>query len=201
MLRADDSGSVGDHVTNKATDLTFSGLAGTGVEGESGPGNRVTLFIDGVAGPEVTANDQGVYRFTGVNLASRAMAHHAARQVAGPWPGDGVGLPPGHGGHREARRAGAPVRAEPASPTGAQQLRAVYHVGEGATLQARVEHLNPTNTVRTFALRNKAAAGLAEFVWNGKSGAGSDVQPGRYRMVLKVTDKAGNVTIQRNVLA
>ena len=83
--------------------------------------------------------------------------------------------------------------------TGAQQLRAVYHVGEGATLQASVEHLNPTNTVRTFARRNKAA-GLAEFVWNGKSGAGRDVQPGRYRMVLKVTDKAGNVTLQRNAL-
>ena len=29
MLRTDDSGKVGDHVTNKATDLTFSGLAGT----------------------------------------------------------------------------------------------------------------------------------------------------------------------------
>ena len=76
----------------------------------------------------------------------------------------------------------------------------MYHVGEGATLQASVEHPQPDQHGADLRTAQQGGVGLAEFVWNGKGGAGRDVQPGRYRMVLEVTDKAGNVTLQRNAL-
>jgi flagellar hook assembly protein FlgD len=101
----------------------------------------------------------------------------------------------------DATSPGVQVRSIGPSPlrlTGSQQLRAAYRIDEGATLGARVERLDPTATVQTFATRTKASAGLVEYVWNGKNRAGNDVQPGRYRMVLEVTDQAGNTTVQRS---
>jgi hypothetical protein len=198
LLPTQDSGRIGDHVTNQDTDLTFSGLAGTGAEGDPGPGNLVTLRVDGVAGPSVTADDQGVYRFSGVNLPARATPYElqvrsqdsstiftsASRRVTVDTTNPSVTV--------------GSVGPSPLRLSGSQQLRATYRIGEGATLQARVEGLDPTTTVQTFAKRTKASGGSAEYVWNGKNRAGNDVQPGRYRMVLEVTDEAGNVTLQRN---
>ena len=70
---ADDSGTVGDHITGKARDLTFRGNAGTGVGG--GANNPATLLVDGSEVDTVTANAQGNYTFDGVNLPARARAY------------------------------------------------------------------------------------------------------------------------------
>ncbi|MGH3335256.1 MAG: hypothetical protein ACRDOZ_05495, partial [Nocardioides sp.] len=72
--RADDSGTVGDHVTTQARNLTFRGNAGTGVSGGSA-NNLVTLLVDGSERDTDTANAQGIYRFDGVNLPARARAY------------------------------------------------------------------------------------------------------------------------------
>jgi hypothetical protein len=191
LLKADDSGKAGDYVTNKATDLTFSGLAGTGVAGDPGPGQTVTLWVDGVAGPVATVDAEGVYEFTGVNLPARAVPH-TVRVVS----------PQGDARRLVTVDATAPrvrlrfFRPSPLHLAGAEQLRAVYAIGEGATLRASVEHLNPTFTARAFAKRTQRAAGTSEFSWDAKDPSGHDVQPGRYRMVLQATDEAGNVTVQ-----
>jgi hypothetical protein len=198
LLPAQDSGRAGDHVTNQATDLAFSGLAGTGAEGDPGPGNLVTLRVDGVAGPSVTAGEQGVYRFTGVNLPARATPYelHVRSQDSATIFTSASRLVT-----VDTTNPSVKVRSVGPSPlrlSGSQQLRAVYRIGEGATLQAWIEHLDPTTTVRTFAKRTQASGGPVEYVWNGKNRAGNDVQPGRYRMVLEVTDRAGNASLQRN---
>ena len=65
---ADDSGKVGDHITNRARNLTFRGNAGTGV---SGGDNPATLLIDG---NPVATDPQGTYVFN-VNLRARATAY------------------------------------------------------------------------------------------------------------------------------
>jgi hypothetical protein len=192
LLGAHDSADRGDHVTNRATGLTFSGLVDTSVEG-AGQGETVTLQVDGTPADEVTADGNGVYTFTGVNLTARATPH-TVRVITS------------EGNERrlvtvDATKPGVRMRSFRPSPLhldGAQQLRAVYRIGEGATLQARVEHVKPTFTARAFARRTQAAAGTAAFVWNAQDPSGSDVRPGRYRMVLRVTDKAGNVTVQSN---
>jgi hypothetical protein len=192
LLRAQDSGQAGDHVTNQTTDLTFSGLADMG--GDGGANQPVTLQVDGADAAEVTANSNGVYRFTGVNLAARATPHtvrviaaggdFASRQVTVDSRSPGVGL-----------RSLAP---SPLHVAGGDTLRAVYNIREGATLVARIEHVNPTRIVKAYARRTQAAPGLAEFTWNGKNVAGHDARPGRYALVLQVTDRAGNVTVQRD---
>jgi flagellar hook assembly protein FlgD len=108
----------------------------------------------------------------------------ASRQVTVDSSSPGVGL-----------RSLAP---SPLHVAGGDTLRAVYNIREGATLVARIEHVNPTRIVKTYARRTQAAPGLAEFTWNGKNVAGHDARPGRYALVLQVTDRAGNVTVQRD---
>jgi hypothetical protein len=194
LLRSDDTGKVGDHITSKTTDLTFSGLAGTGVVGEPGPGETVTLQVDGVDRGQTTANAKGVYRFTGIDLSSRRTPHtvrvlapdelYAQRRVT-----------------VDARTPTVRVRSFRPTPlhlTGPEKLRAVYVLGEGARLVYRIDRVDPRSTLRTFAERKAATSGPVEFTWAGKNKLGKDVRPGKYRLVLTVTDKAGNVTVQSN---
>lgn len=195
LPEAQDSGRVGDNVTSQSTDLTFSGLAGTGVEGAPGPGEPVTLQIDGTDAAQTTADGNGVYEFTGLGLKARAEPH-TVRVIS----------PAGHASTRVLVDDSAPrVRVRSFAPlplhlAGSQRLRAVYNIRERATLVARIDHLNPTDTVVTFARRHTAASGPVRFTWDGTDQAGRDVRPGRYRMVLEVTDRAGNTTVQRNTL-
>ena len=193
LLEEQDSGKAADHVTNQTTDLTFSGLAGTGVTGARGPGEPVTLQVDGQEVASSTADDNGVYQFTGIDLQARATPHtvrvisflgDAPRLVTVDTSAPGVRV-----------RRFAP---DPLSLTGREQLRAVYNVREAATLQARIVHVASAGTVRTFPGRSTNAAGLTEYTWNGKNQAGRDVDPGRYRLVLELTDQAGNVSFQRD---
>jgi hypothetical protein len=193
LRAADDTGKQGDHVTNKTTDLTFSGLAGTGVIGDPGPGQSVKLQVDGADRAEVTANADGVYRFTGVRLSARATPHtlrvispqgFAQRLVTVDDKAPGVRL--------------RTFDLAPLQLVGAQNFRAAYSISEGATIEARINHLDPTFPVKVFDPRTRAVATTSEFVWNGKNVSGSDVHPGRYQMVLRVTDKAGNSTLQRD---
>lgn len=193
LQTADDTGKAGDHITNKATDLTFSGLAGTGVTGDPGPGQNVTLQVDGITKAEVPANADGVYRFTGINLKARATPHtvrvispegFAERSVTVDDQAPGVRL----------RTFGL----APLHLAGTEQLRASYRISEGATVEARINHLDPTFAVKVFAPRTKSVAGTSDFVWNGKGVSGFDVRTGRYQVVLRVTDKAGNSTLQRD---
>jgi hypothetical protein len=192
LLRSDDTGKVGDHITSKATDLTFSGLAGTGVVGDPGPGETVTLQVDGVDRAQTTANAKGVYRFTGINLKSRSTPHtvrvlapgqlHAQRRVT-----------------VDAKTPSVRVRSFRPTPlhlTGPEKLRVVYVLSEGASLVYRIDRVDPSSTLRAFAKRKAASSGPVEFTWAGKNKLGKDVRPGRYRLVLTVTDKAGNVTVQ-----
>ena len=193
LLKAQDSGKVGDHLTNRATDLTFSGLAGTGVAGEPGPGETVTLQVDGANADEVTADGNAVYQFTGVDLPARATPHTVRVITRTGFAERLVTV--------DTRKPVVWMRSlgpNPLQLTGADQLRAVYGIGERATLQARIDRFDSTNTVRILAPRTIAAAGPAPFTWNGKNVAGLDVQPGRYQLVLQATDTAGNVTLQRD---
>jgi hypothetical protein len=194
LLRAaDDTGKKGDHVTSKATDLTFSGLAGTGVTGDPGPGQSVTLQVDGAERAQVTADPDGVYRFTGIRLRARAASHTLT-----------VLSPQGFAQRLVTVDDTAPLvrlRAFDLAPlqlAGAETFRAAYKISEGATLEARINHLNPTFAVKVFAPRTKRVAATSDFVWNGKKVSGSDVRPGRYQLVLRVTDKAGNSTLNRD---
>ena len=196
LQAADDTGKRGDHITSQATNLTFSGLAGTGVTGDPGPGQSVTLQVDGADRAEVTADADGVYRFTGVSLSARATPHtlrvispegFAQRLVTVDDKAPGVRL---------RTFALAPLRL-----AGSQNFSAVYRISEGATIEARINHLEPTFPVRVFDPRTKRVATTSEFVWNGKNVSGSDVHPGRYQMVLRVTDKAGNSTLRRDTFS
>ena len=189
-----DSGKVGDHVTNQATDLSFSGLAGTGVVGAPGPGETVTLRVDGSKAGEVTADDNGVYRFTGVALPARATPHTVSVVVTRTGFAERLVTV-------DTRKPVVFMRSLGPNPlplTGADRLRAVYGIGERATVQARIVHFDSTNTVRILPQRTIAVAGPATFTWNGKNVAGLDVRPGRYQLVLQATDTAGNITTQRN---
>jgi hypothetical protein len=192
LLRADDSARAGDHVTSKARDLTFSGLADTGVVG-AGHDETVTLQIDGTDAGEVTADGDGVYTFTGVNLPARATPHTVRVVSLGNFASRKVTVDKAEPGVRVRRFAPGPLHLY-----GAQQMRAVYRISEAATLRARVEHVNPALTARAFAPRTQRAAGTAEFTWDLKDPSGFDVEPGRYRMVLQVADQAGNFTVLRN---
>ena len=193
LPKAQDSGKVGDHVTNQATDLTFSGLAGTGVAGEPGPGETVALHVDGTKVGEVTADGNSVYQFTGVDLPARATPH-TVRVITSTGFADRLVTV-------DTRKPVVFMRSLGPTPlhlAGADQLRAVYGIGERATVQARVVHFDSTNAVRILPQRTMAVAGPATFTWNGKNVAGLDVQPGRYQLVLQATDTAGNITTQRN---
>jgi hypothetical protein len=190
LLAADDTGKVGDHVTSKTTDLTFSGLAGTGVTGAPGPGQSVTLLVDGRPRAEVTADADGVYQFTGVSLSSRA-APHTVRVIS-------LGRDAQRLVTVDARAPGVRLRTFDLAPlqlAGSQRFRAVYAISEGATIEARINHLGPTFPVKVFDRRTTRVATTSEFVWNGKNVSGFDVRPGRYQLVLRVTDKAGNSTL------
>lgn len=193
LLKAHDSGPVGDHVTNQTTDLTFSGLAGTGVAGEPGPGETVTLQVDGADVDQVTADANAVYRFTGVDLAARATPHTVRVISAGKSASRLVTVDTT--APRVVLRWLGP---SPLQLTGANRLVAVYRIGTRATLQARVEHVSPTFPVKVFGQRTTAVGAPAEFTWNGKNVAGRDVRPGRYRLVLQATDIAGNVSLRRD---
>lgn len=71
LLRAHDTGTVGDHVTTKTRNLTFLGRAGTG---RSGGNNPATLLVNGIE--RVTDdNTAGGYEFTGVDLPARKRAY------------------------------------------------------------------------------------------------------------------------------
>jgi hypothetical protein len=195
LLASQDSGKAGDHRTNQATGLTFSGLAGTGLGAESGADQTVRLQVDGADFGEVTADSDGVYQFTGVDLAARATPHTV--RVISP-EGDASRTV-----RVDTTAPGVRVRSFGPSPlhlTGADQLRAVYRVSESATLRARIDHIHPTRLVRAFAKRTVSRDGLAEFTWNGTNVTERNVRPGRYQVVVEVTDKVGNVTVQRNLL-
>ena len=196
LQAADDTGKQGDHITSQATNLTFSGLAGTGVTGAPGPGQSVKLQVDGADRAQVTADADGVYRFTGVSLSARATPHtlrvispegFAQRLVTVDDTAPGVG-----------RRTFGPA---PLSLAGAEKFRAVYSISEGATIEARINHLEPTFPVRVFDPRTRGVATTPEFVWNGKNVSGFDVHPGRFELVLRVTDKAGNSTLRRDTFS
>jgi hypothetical protein len=193
LRAADDTGRAGDHITSKATDVTFSGLAGTGMTGAPGPNQSVKLQVDGTDRAEVTADADGVYRFAGVRLGARATPHtlrvispqgFAERQVTVDDKAPGVRM--------------RPVDLAPLQLAGPQTFRAAYSVNEGATLEARINHLEPTFPVMVFDPRTKAVAHTSTFVWNGKNVSGFDVHPGLYQVVLRATDTAGNSTLQRD---
>jgi hypothetical protein len=193
LPKVQDSGKVGDHVTNQATDLTFAGLAGTGVVGAPGPGDTATLLVDGTTAGEVTADGNGVSQVTGVDLPARA-APHTVRVITSTGFADRLVTV-------DTRKPVVFMRSLGPNPlhlTGADQLRAVYGIGERATVQARIVHFDSTHAVRILPQRTVAVAGPATFTWNGKNVAGLDVRPGRYQLVLQATDTAGNITTQRN---
>jgi hypothetical protein len=193
LLAADDTGKEGDHMTRKTTDLTFTGLAGTGVTGAPGPGLSVKLQVDGADRAEVTADADGVYRFTGISLIARGRPH-TLRVISGA-----------HFAERlvtvDAKAPDVRLRTFDLAPlqlAGDQKFRAAYNISEGATIEARITHLEPTFAVKVFDPRTKGVATTSEFIWNGKNVSGFDVHPGRYQLVLRVTDKAGNTTLQRD---
>jgi hypothetical protein len=197
LAAAQDTGKKGDGITSEGANLTFSGLAGSDTAGTTaapGPGAAVTLLVDGVAKATGTAGANGVYQFTGVNLAPRAASY--AVTVESNDPGGAV--------FTSAVRRVTVDNAAPSlvqrqlGPTpfklaGTANLRALYRVSEAVQLTAKVQHLAPQRTVKTLPVRNVRTAGLVEFLWNGRSETNVDVKPGSYQLLLTATDAAGNV--------
>jgi hypothetical protein len=197
LARAMDSGRVGDHVTNRSANLTFSGLAGSDLRSDdAGPGTDavVELFVDGVSMAMVMADSDGAYRFTGLRLAPRARVYSLMVQAKDP--GDAPTF--GSVVRRVRVDAAAPAVVQrrlapnPLHLEGPERLHGVYRVGEAARVDAKIQRLLPTRTVTTFGVRNAQRAGLVEYDWGGRNELGQNVRPGRYRMVLTATDRAGN---------
>lgn len=197
LPRALDSGKKGDHITNRSANLSFGGVVNT-----PGANAAVRLLVNGQQKATGTAGANGVYRFTGITLAPRVRAY-ALKVVA---QGDGGGGAPFTGDTRMVkvdtsvpavalRRA----RPDPLHLTGPERMQVVYRVSEAARLKAVVQKRLGTSarTVNRLAVRNTRRAGLVEYFWNGKNEIRRDVRPGRYQMVLTVSDAAGNQTAHR----
>lgn len=80
---------------------------------------------------------------------------------------------------------------------GRHRVRGVYRIGQPSTLRAKVQHLRPTRTVRTWPRRSTSSAGRVSYAWDGRNNRRRNVRPGRYRMVLSVTDRAGTRRVVR----
>lgn len=197
LAAAQDTGKKGDHITSRASNLTFSGLAGSDMASataEPGANAEVSLLVDGAVKATGTANARGVYQFTGVTLRPRATPY--AVKVRANDPG-GLAFPsPVRRVTVDAVRPAAVLRQlapKPLHLAGPEKLRALYRISEGSQLKVKVQHVAPLRTVKTFAVRNIRKAGLVEYLWNGTSEINRNVRPGSYRLLLTVTDPAGNV--------
>lgn len=193
LANPQDSGRVGDHITNRSTNLTFSGLTG-----DAGAGADVELLVDGASVASGTANGAGVYSFTGVALAPRTRPYSVVARAQG---GSAAFTSTARRVTIDTARPAVvarSVRPNPLHLQGNERLHAVYRVGEAAQLTMKVQRRLPTRTVQTFRNRNIGGARLVEYDWNGKNEVGRDVRAGRYRMELTVTDRAGNRTVERN---
>lgn len=188
LNRAMDTAKSGDHVTRRAANLTFRGLTG-----EAGPGAEVTLFVDGGQRAVATANDDGVYRFSGVDLAARNRPYSLmvrAQSEGAPFFESTVRTV--RVDQTRPRVIERSLRPKPLHLRGPERMRAVYRIGEASTLRAKVQQRGPARTRRTFPVRSVRRPGLTAYNWNGKNMILRDVQPGKYRIVLTVTDAAGN---------
>ena len=199
LAAAQDTGKKGDSITSQGANLTFSGLAGSDLADanpEPGANSEVALSVDGTQIATGTASAQGVYRFTGVNLAAGT---HNVRVVAR----DDATSAPFSAVQRVTVDATAPAAVlrqlapKPMHLAGPEKLRAVYRMSEGAQLTVKVQKVSPLHTVKKLPVRNTSRAGLVEFLWNGRNEVNRDVQPGAYRLELTATDAAGNVTTDR----
>lgn len=189
LAAAQDSGTVGDNVTNQSVGLAFGGLTG-----EAGPEAAVTLFVDDEETAAGRADAEGVYSFPGVSLPARA-APYALRvraQSDGPFfdSADRMVTVDNTDPAVRLRRFG-PKRLR---LKGRERVHAVYRIGEAALLQARVQRRLPNRvrTVKTFADRSITRPQRAIYNWNGRNEVRRNVRPGRYRMLLTATDRAGN---------
>jgi hypothetical protein len=202
LAAAQDSGKKGDHITRRSANLTFAGLAGSDISSasaEPGPGAEVSLLVDGAVRRTGTANANGVYRFAGITLAARTHTVRVRSKDPGAAP---TFISPTR---RVTVDKAAPkvvlrgARPNPLHLAGPERLHALYRVGEAAQVNAKVQRVlgQRVRTVNTFGLRNPRRAGILEYNWNGRSEIRRNVRPGRYRMLLTVTDLAGNVTTNR----
>jgi hypothetical protein len=199
LAAAQDSGKQGDHITNRSANLTFRGIAGPDLDDttvEPGANAEVRLRVDGTVAQTVSAVANGVYQ---LNVARLAPGTHRltvqARDAGGAFFDSSV---------RTVRvdtsvpsavlRRLAP---KPLHLAGPEQMRAVFRVNETAALKAKIEHVSPTRTVETFAVRSTRSAGLVEYLWNGKNQNRGDVSPGTYRLLLTAMDVAGNQSTER----
>jgi hypothetical protein len=196
LAAAQDSGTKGDHVTNQSANLSFSGLAGSdtaGASAEPGADAEVRLLVDGAVRASGVANGNGVYQFTGVNLTAGSHAVRVRAKDAGAAPTFDSAV------RRVTVDKVAPAAVlrqlapKPLHLAGTQRLRALFRISEAAHLTARIQHLSPLRTARTLTAQNIRSAGLVEYNWDGRNETNTDVRPGSYRLLLTVTDKAGNV--------
>lgn len=201
LAGAHDSGKKGDHITKQSANLTFAGLAGSDINAasaEPGPNAEVTLLVDGAARATGTANANGVYRFAGITLSAKThILRVRSKDPGGPTFTSRL--------RRVKIDKAAPrvvlrgARPNPLHLAGPERLHALYRVGEAAQVNAKVQRVlgKRVRTVNTFGLRNPRRAGILEYNWNGRSEIRRNVRPGVYRMLLTVTDPAGNVTTNR----
>jgi hypothetical protein len=199
LAAAQDSGTKGDHVTNRSANLTFRGIAGPDLDGatvEPGANAEVQLRVDGAVAQTGSAGANGVYELNVPTLAPGTHSLMVRTRDAGGAFFDS----PARTVRVDTSIPSAALRRVGPTPlhlAGPEELRAVYHVSEAAALKAKIEHVSPNRTVRTFALRNTPSAGLVEYLWNGKNETRSDVSPGTYRMLVTVMDVAGNQSTER----
>ena len=197
LAAAQDTGKKGDGITSNGANLTFSGLAGSDMAGATaapGPNSAVRLLVDGVVKATGTAAANGVYQFAGVDLAPRAASYAVkveSHDVGGAVFTSAVRrVTVDNAAPALVQRQLAPT---PLKLAGTANLRALYRVSEAVQLTAKVQHLLPQRTVKTFAVRNVRGAGLVEYLWYGRNETNVDVKAGSYRLLLTATDAAGNV--------
>jgi hypothetical protein len=78
----------------------------------------------------------------------------------------------------------------------ASQIR--FSVSEEASVRIRIRRGDAL--VRRFATEQLEESGPVALSWNGRTTRGRSVAAGRYRLVIEVSDLAGNVTIKRGTI-
>lgn len=72
-----------------------------------------------------------------------------------------------------------------------------YSVSEAARVRAKL--VKRGRTIKTFRVQRFNGEGSAVRLWNGRNEGGELVARGRYRVVLRASDVAKNITIDRSL--
>ncbi len=150
-----------------------SGVAGRLVSIDGGPAKALTT-----ATVEVAKDGSHVVAFTGTDVAGNQSTTSVPLRIDSVAP---VVTPDNHGD--------APRAVTPNGDAVGETVRVPFTVSEASTITATIAGPDGA-TVRTLSTTASAAGAVA---WDGRTAAGRPVPDGRYTVMLKARDTAGNV--------